>query len=388
MKENVRRKFIATHHSEPLMVRSPGRINLIGEHTDYNDGFVMPAAIDREMIFAIGLSKNAGKATLYSVKHDETITFDVANPIKIEPPIWANYMLGVVRGFINKGHRLTGFHCVMDGDVPTGAGLSSSAALECGFAFSLNELFHLGVPKLEMVRMAQWSEHNYVGVMCGIMDQFASMMSESGKAFVLDCRSLSYEHFSLELGNYSLVLCDTLVKHSLAGSEYNTRRIECEEGVRIIQNRYPEVKSLRDVNIEMLNTCKPEFRGRTLDRCRYVVEENQRVIQAAQDLAAGDLKAFGKKMYLSHEGLSRQYEVSCEELDFLVEKAKEFDGVLGSRMMGGGFGGCTINIVKKAGIDAFIGTLGNAYTSRFGRPMDHYIVSLSSGTSLIHQDHT
>jgi len=383
MKEKVRLKYIDLYQSNPLMVRSPGRINLIGEHTDYNDGFVMPAAIDREMIFAMGRSKSTNEATLHSLKHDETITFDVTNPVKVENPLWANYMLGVVRGFIDRGHTVTGFHCVMDGDVPTGAGLSSSAALECGFAFSVNELFQLGVPRLEMVRMAQWSEHNYVGVLCGIMDQFASMMSESGKAFVLDCRSLSYEHFSLKLGEHTLVLCDTLVKHSLAGSEYNTRRSECEEGVRILHNHYPEVRSLRDVDIEMLNKHNGEFTGKILDRCRYVVEENLRVIEASKDLNAGDLEAFGQKMYLSHEGLSVLYEVSCDELDFLVGLAKKFDGVLGARMMGGGFGGCTINIVPKLSVDRFVNTLGVAYKARFNRRMDHYVVALSNGTSLI-----
>ncbi|MEJ7644402.1 MAG: galactokinase [Chryseolinea sp.] len=383
MKDKVRRKFIDLYNSEPLMVRSPGRINLIGEHTDYNDGFVMPAAIDREMIFAIGLSGNASGATLYSLKHEESVTFDVNNPMKVAAPLWANYMLGVARGFIDRGYVLKGFNCVMDGDVPTGGGLSSSAALECGFAFCLNEIFHFNVPKLEMVRMAQWSEHNYVGVMCGIMDQFASMMSESGKAFVLDCRSLSYEHFSLKLGDYAVVLCDTLVKHSLAGSEYNTRRTECEQGVRIIQRHYPGVRSLRDVSLKMLEKCEPEFTGKISDRCHYVVEENQRVIDASRDLAAGDLPSFGKKMYLSHEGLSKKYEVSCDELDFLVDQAKNFDGVLGARMMGGGFGGCTINIVPKVSIDRFIDTLVNGYAVRFGYPMEHYTVVLSAGTSLI-----
>jgi galactokinase len=383
MKEKVRLKFIALYQSEPMMVRSPGRINLIGEHTDYNDGFVMPAAIDREMIFAIGRSNSSTEATLHSLKHDETMTFDVANPVKVSEPAWANYMLGVVRGFLDRGHVVGGFHCVMDGDVPTGAGLSSSAALECGFAYALNELFHLNVPKLEMVRMAQWSENNYVGVMCGIMDQFASMMSVSGKAFVLDCRSLSHQHFTLPLGDHTLVLCDTLVKHSLAGTEYNTRRSECEEGVRIIRKHHPEVTKLRDVNIEMLNSHKGEFTGKIFDRCRYVVEENMRVIEAAKDLSAGDLKAFGKKMYLSHAGLSTQYEVSCDELDFLVDMAKNFEGVLGARMMGGGFGGCTINIVPKISVDRFLSTLGAAYADRFGQKMDHYIVALRDGTSII-----
>ena len=235
----IRKTFIDLYHSEPLMVRSPGRINLIGEHTDYNEGFVMPAAIDREIIFAIGFSDEP-LGTLYALKQNESVTFDVNDPVRLSDPLWPNYLLGVVRQFIDKGYQVRPIHCVIGGDVPTGAGLSSSAALECGFAFAVNHLHGFPITKLELIHMAQWAEHHYAGVKCGIMDQFASMMGVEGNAFVLDCRSLSYHYFPIDLKDHSIVLCDTMVKHSLADSEYNTRRSECETGVGLLRQYYPQ----------------------------------------------------------------------------------------------------------------------------------------------------
>lgn len=380
--EEVRNRYRELYHQDPVMVRSPGRINLIGEHTDYNDGFVMPAGIDREMIFAVGLA--GGKtSSLHSLRQNETITFDVSNPSRLESPLWANFMLGVSRRFLDKGYTLKAFNCVMDGDIPTGAGLSSSAALECGFAFALDHLHGFNVPRIEMVHMAQWAEHNYAGVMCGIMDQFASMMGQENQAFVLDCRSLTYQYFTLPLQDYAIVLCDTMVKHTLASSAYNERRQQCEAGVKILKQYYPRITSLRDVDIRMIDQHASSLKGKVLDRCRYVVEENQRVLDASQHLTAGDLPAFGKKMYASHEGLSRLYEVSCDELDFLVDEARKSDDVLGARMMGGGFGGCTINIIRKSAIPGFISRLSVAYKATFNTEMDHYVVSLRRGTSLL-----
>jgi galactokinase len=381
----LRKKFVELYHSEPLLVRSPGRINLIGEHTDYNEGFVMPAAIDREIIFAIGFSEEP-HGTLYALKQNESVTFDVNDPAKLSAPLWPNYLLGVVRQFINKGYRVRPLHCIIGGDVPTGAGLSSSAALECGFAFALNHLHGFTVPKLELIHMAQWAEHHYAGVKCGIMDQFASMMGVEGHAFVLDCRSLSYHYFPIDLKDHSIVLCDTMVKHSLADSAYNTRRKECETGVALLKNHYPHIKSLRDVTIEMIETHRDEFSSKVYNRCTYVVQENLRVLAAAEDLKNGDLQAFGKKMYASHDGLSRLYEVSCEELDFLVEESKKFESVIGSRMMGGGFGGCTINIVSKTGTDTFLATVKDTFRKRFNHEMNSYVMQVKNGTSLIEPD--
>ena len=377
----VRETYIRLHGAEPLLVRSPGRINLIGEHTDYNDGFVMPAGIDREMIFAIGRS-DSPSSTLHALKHGQTYSFNIKDPVRVGRPVWANYLLGVLRKFADKGLPCGPLHCVFDGDVPTGAGLSSSAALECGFAFGVNHLFDFNLPRLEMVHMAQWAEHHYVGVLCGIMDQFASMMSVADKAFMLDCRSLDYHYFPLDLKDYSLVLCDTMVKHSLASSGYNTRRQECEKGVKILQEYFPSVKSLRDATVEQIEEHRAKLGDVVYRRCLYVVEENLRVHAAADHLATGNLIAFGERMYESHEGLSRMYEVSCEELDFLVGLAKS-QGVIGSRMMGGGFGGCTINLVKRPDIELFISSQQSAYRERFGVEMGHYVVKLVNGTSII-----
>jgi galactokinase len=378
----VRDAYKRLHGSEPLMFRSPGRINLIGEHTDYNNGFVMPAGIDREMIFAIGFS-NTGASSLHALKHGQTYSFDVQNPVRVARPLWANFMLGVLHKFNERGLLLKPLHCVVDGDVPTGAGLSSSAALECGFAFGVDHLHGFDLPRLDMVHIAQWSEHHYVGVMCGIMDQFASMMSVADKAFMLDCRSLQYNYFPLDLKEYTLVLCDTMVKHSLASSGYNTRRQECEQGVQVLQRYNPAIKSLRDVTAEEIQQHRSELGEIVYKRCLYVVEENARVAAAAGHLAAGDLEAFGQRMYESHLGLSGMYEVSCDELDYLFELAQQHPGVIGARMMGGGFGGCTINLVQHSAIDGFVSTLHKAYHHKFGADMAHYVVKLVNGTSIL-----
>jgi galactokinase len=377
---SIRNRFRSRFGRDPLLVRSPGRINLIGEHTDYNSGFVMPAAIDRQIVIAIQWVDGTD-AILYSVKHDETVHFDMADPRQVQSPFWSNYLLGVARQFVDRGYPLKPFACIIDGDIPTGAGLSSSAALECGFAFALNYLHDHGLPRQELIYMAQWAEHHFVGVKCGIMDQFASMMGCKGKAFVLDCRSLTHTYFPMDLKVYSLVLCDTMVKHSLASTAYNTRRTECEQGVALLQQYYPEIDSLRDVTIGMLEEHQHEFTDEVYARCTYVVSENIRVLAAADDLKRGDLEAFGEKMYATHDGLSTQYAVSCAELDFLVDRAKIFDGVLGARMMGGGFGGCTLNIVHRDKVNDFLATVGDAYRDRFKHDMDSYIVAIEQGTS-------
>ncbi|MDH4298756.1 MAG: galactokinase, partial [Cyclobacteriaceae bacterium] len=378
----IRNRFLEIFEHDPLLIRSPGRINLIGEHTDYNEGFVMPAAIDRDLVFAIGWADESD-ATLYSVNHDEFVRFDVADPKKITKPFWANYLLGVARQFVDRGYPVKPFHCVVGGNVPTGAGLSSSAALECGFAFALNHLHSFNIPTLELIHIAQWAEHHFVGVKCGIMDQFASMMGKEEMAIVLDCRSLSYAYLPIDLKDYSIVLCDTMVKHSLADSAYNKRRQECETGISILKKSFPNIQSLRDVSLDMLEKHRDAFTEKVLNRCTYVVQENNRVLAAAEDLRIGDLESFGQKMYATHEGLSSQYEVSCAELDFLVNEAKKLHGVIGSRMMGGGFGGCTINIVLKNEIDSFISTLRDAYYKNFHHEMNSYVVAIKGGTSVI-----
>jgi galactokinase len=296
---------------------------------------------------------------------------------------WANYLLGVIRSLQLKNHAVKPFLCVVGGNIPVGAGLSSSAAFECGFVFGLNELNHLGLSRLDMAFVAQWAEHNYAGVLCGIMDQFASIMGKQGNVFVLDCRDLSFDYFPFQSPSYQLILMDTRVKHSLAGSEYNTRRKECETGVSLLQKHYPAVKSLRDVTLEMLKEYGSSMPDKVYNRCLYVVEENLRVQGASLDLKAGDLIGFGAKMFETHRGLSKLYEVSCDELDFLVDKASTMDGVIGSRMMGGGFGGCTISIVSDQVIDSFIDHSREAYLSKFGVAPIPYRVKISDGTSIL-----
>jgi galactokinase len=382
LENEIRTKFIELYNREPLLIRSPGRINLIGEHTDYNDGFVMPAAIDKQIIFAIAPS-STDSSTVYAARFNQEYTVDIDNPAKVSTPAWANFLLGVIHQLNEAEKKIKPFNCVFGGDVPLGAGLSSSAALECGFAFALNELFKLGIPKLTLVRMAQWSEHHYVGVMCGIMDQFATMMGKAGHVIVLDCRSLSYKYSPIDLKDHIIILCDTKVKHSLVDSEYNTRRSECEQGVAILKKHYPEIESLRDVSADKLTKHRDEFPGKVYNRCAYVVGEIARVQQASRDLESGDLKAFGKKMYETHEGLSKLYEVSCKELDFLVAEAKKFEAVLGSRMMGGGFGGCTISIVKRDHAERFIGHVTKVYRQAFSIDLATYQVNIKEGTSVL-----
>lgn len=378
---DCKKKYQQLFGDKFIVVRSPARINLIGEHTDYNDGFVMPAAIDRETVFVIGDSTD-GKSIIYSWKYDESVTIDISNPQPVDAPKWANYLLGVLRQFVDKGYAIKPFTCVFGGNIPLGAGLSSSASVECGFAYALNELNHHHLPKIEMVKMAQWSEHNFVGVKCGIMDQFASMMGAANQVIVLDCRSLEYSYSPLDLSDYAIVLCDTKVKHSLVDSEYNTRRNECEQGVAVLRTYYPEVTSLRNATEAMVLQHKDELKGKVFDRCLYVVQEIERVQQASKDLKEHNLVAFGKKMFETHEGLSSLYEVSCSELDFLVEQAKTFPGVIGARMMGGGFGGCTINLVKQNDVNSFVQNVEDAYRKTFAKNMEVYIVKVTDGTSI------
>jgi galactokinase len=378
----VKQKFIDLFNTKPMIVNSPGRINLIGEHTDYNNGFVMPAAINKGIQFAIAPSKEK-KSMVYANRYNQFFSIDLTDLKPVEEPYWVNYLLGILYQFQAKGLTVKPFNCVFDGDLPLGAGLSSSAALECGFAFALNELNAFHLSKLELIHIAQWAEHNYVGVKCGIMDQFTSMMGQENQVMVLDCQSLDFTYFPLVLNEYCLLLCDTNVKHKLASSEYNTRRLECEQGVAILQSIYPSIKSLRDASVEMILEHSELFPENVFNRCIYVTQENERVLSASQDLRTGQLAAFGEKMFETHEGLSHLYEVSCAELDFLVEQAKEFKDILGARMMGGGFGGCTINIIHQDMVGEFRHQTKKAYKERFKIELNSYVVNTGNGTSVI-----
>ena len=369
-------KFIG----EPLIVRSPGRVNIIGEHTDYNEGFVLPAAIDKAIYVAAG-KRNDNRINLYSANYNEDFEVSLADIKPTEN--WPTYILGVVDQLVNRGYNIGGFNLAIDGDVPVGAGLSSSAAVECAVAFALNELFALGIDKMEMVDIAQKAEHKFSGVMCGIMDMFASMFGKKDHAIKLDCRSLQYQYIPLNLQGYKLVLFNTNVKHSLASSEYNVRRQQCEQGVAWVQQHHPQVKSLRDVSLQMLDEYVTPRDKIVYQRCRYVVEEIQRLLAGCQDLQKGNIDALGKKMFQTHEGLSKAYGVSCKELDFLVDSVKNNPDVLGARMMGGGFGGCTINIIKENAIGQLVHQLGKSYNENMQLEFTPYIVQTGNGTETI-----
>jgi len=283
----------------------------------------------------------------------------------------------------SKLDKLKGFDCVFGGDIPIGAGLSSSAAIEAGLAFALNTIFKLNIDKLELVKMAQKAEHEFAGVRCGIMDQFINIFGEANKVLKLDCRSLEYEYFPFEMKDVNIVLLDTHVKHSLASGEYNIRRAQCEEGVSILKKYNPLINSLRDVNIDLLNDHKTELDPVVFRRCHYVINENERLLNGCNDLKNNDLNSFGKRMYQSHEGLRDEYEVSCNELDILVETASKESSVLGARMMGGGFGGCSINLVTQNGADNFIQTAKEEYIKKTGSELKVYVTSIVGGTEEI-----
>lgn len=381
---SIKRKFEELYKSKPIIVRSPGRVNLIGEHTDYNEGFVLPAAIDKEIVFAMA-PNNSNNISLYSVDLNDSIQVPVGQS-EPTPKTWANYLIGVAYQMQKAGHIIGGIDCVFGGDVPLGAGLSSSAAIECGFAFGLNQIFNFNISKFDLVKMAQMAEHEFAGVKCGIMDQFASMFGKQNHVIKLDCRSLEYEYFDFDLSDYRIVLCDSQVKHALASTEYNVRRHECETGIAVIKNYKPEVNSLRDVSIELLDQHKDELSPIVYKRCAYVINENIRLQKACEALQRHDFVEFGQMMYQSHDGLSKEYAVSCKELDFLVEVAKTSPDVLGSRMMGGGFGGCTINLVKLSGVEAFTALIAAAYEKETGVVPKIYIAKIEDGSSIINND--
>ncbi len=362
MLEKITSVFTEKFAGQPTVFRSPGRINILGEHTDYNEGFVLPAAIDKSIYVAI--TKRAdNQVTLFAGDFNESYTTDTEH-IKPAAIQWPNYILGVVDQLQKEGHTIGGFNLVIDGDIPIGAGLSSSAAVECAVIFALNTIFELGVSRLQMVKLAQKAEHVFAGVHCGIMDQFASMFGKKDHAIKLDCRSLEYEYVPISFSGYSIVLFNTNVKHSLDSTEYNTRRKQCEEGVSIIAQNHPGVKSLRDVSMAMLKDNVAGVDSLIFKRCKYVVQENQRLLGACDDLKKGDVKALGKKMFETHRGLQYDYEVSCRELDFLVDFVKNNEDVAGARMVGGGFGGCTINLVRADAVEKLVEQISDCLSKR------------------------
>jgi galactokinase len=385
--QELRAKILSIHSNRyggvPLLVCSPGRVNLIGEHTDYNDGFVLPAAIDKAIVLA--LSRNSDNLIRLSSADMKPAYYEtpVLKRYKKTGVHWADYIIGVVDELQKDGFHTGGFDCTFGGNVPIGAGLSSSAALEGGVAFGLSRLFGLDLSLLALTKTAQRAENNFVGVQCGIMDQFASLHGQKDRVIKLDCRSLDYELYPFQWDHTRVVLCDTKVRRTLAGSEYNIRRRQCEEGVAIIKKSDPTVRSLRDVTFGQLESHKDKMDAVVYRRCRYVLEENQRVSDACTMLLENDLAGFGQKMYQSHYGLRDDYEVSCRELDILVEAAEQIDGVLGARMMGGGFGGCTINLVLDETLDDTIRQIQKYYRDKTGKEPGFHIVQIGQGTHLL-----
>ena len=379
--ERLKNAFKEIYQTEPILVKSPGRINIIGEHTDYNGGFVMPAAINKAIYVAVS-KRDDEEIHLYSESYQASYTSSVS-AIKKSDLSWANYVLGVADQLVNRGYKIGGFNLYLDGNVPLGAGLSSSAALECATAFALDHMNELGISQMDLALISQKAEHVFAGVNCGIMDQFASVFGKQDHAVLLDCRSMEYEYIPLALEGHKLVLLNTNVKHSLSDSAYNQRRAQCEQGVAWISAHHPEVSSLRDADLKMLETFVKPNDAEVYQKCKYVVEEIGRIQKAAEALKQGNLVALGKLMLETHEGLSQEYEVSCKELDFLVNYVKDLDHVLGARMMGGGFGGCTINIVKNEEIDALISEVSALYEKEFGLSLDAYVVETADGSTLI-----
>jgi galactokinase len=380
--DTLTNQFTQRFGEQPTLIKSPGRVNLIGEHTDYNGGFVLPAAIDKGIYMAVGPRPDR---QLHFTAADLNSTFAGSlDALKPAQKGWANYLLGVVDQ-VQRTHALPGgLNVVFGGTIPMGSGMSSSAALENAVGFALNHLYGLGMERIEMVRVSQRAENDFVGAKVGIMDMFASMMGRAGHVIKLDCRSLQYAYAPFQMNGFRIVLCDSRVKHSLVTSEYNTRRRECEEGVAIIRTHEGDrIQTLRDVTMPMLDTYLRDQNPHLHRRCAYVVQENQRLLDGVVYLEAGNLEAFGEQMHGSHEGLSQWYEVSCPELDILEEIARAHPGVLGARMMGGGFGGCTINLVREEALADFEQTVTKQYEARTGKQTLLYSTVIEDGTRVI-----
>ena len=376
----IEEKFKSLFGDKYMVYTSPGRVNLIGEHTDYNGGFVFPGAIDKGIYAAIN-PNGTDIVRAYSVDYEGQVEFGM-NEEDAPQESWARYIFGVCREMKKRGFEPKGFDTVFVGDVPLGAGMSSSAALESTFANALNEIFNLNIDRFELARIGQSTEHNYCGVKCGIMDQFASVFGKKGHLMRLNCATMEFEYFPFNPEGYKVVLLDTVVKHELASSAYNKRRESCENACAHIKARHPEVNYLSDATMEMLDEVKAEISEEDYKRAVYVIGEKQRVLDVCDALEKGDYETVGDRMFGTHYGMSKEYEVSCEELDFLNDVAKKC-GVTGSRVMGGGFGGCTINLVKEELYDDFIATAKKEYIAKFNREPKVYDVVISDGARRI-----
>lgn len=379
--EKVRKSFEERFGRKPLLLASPGRINLIGEHTDYNEGFVLPGATDRAVIFALAPREDR-RCRFYSLDFDQDYVTDLDHLHKSEWR-WPDYLQGVLDQFLKGGYSLRGLDLAFGGNVPIGGGMSSSAAVEGGLAFAVNHLFGLNLDLLSLALLSQRAENEFVGLRCGIMDMYANLHGQTGKVMKIDCRHLVHEYYPFDRPELRVVISDTMVRRELASSEYNVRRRQCEQGVSLLRRHYPEIISLRDVSLEMLEEHRLEFDPVVWKRCAYVVRENARVGLACADLLRHDFNSFGERMKESHRGLRDEYEVSSPELNLLVESALAVPGVLGSRMMGAGFGGCTISLVEAGAVEEFRSRVSADYRRGTGREPAIHVVRIEAGTRII-----
>ncbi|HYH02251.1 MAG TPA: galactokinase [Bacillota bacterium] len=365
-----------------LIATAPGRVNLIGEHTDYNDGYVLPMAIDYGMTIA-GRLQNGASVKVHSVDYNRTVTFSLREPLEYdrENP-WSNYLRGVCWAMQERGINLPGMELVFGGDIPQGAGLSSSAALEVAAAFIFQRLSGFDLGRLETAQLCQRAENEFVGMKCGIMDQCASVMGKAGHALFLDCRFLDLQQIPLDLGDYRILVCHSGVKHELVASEYNRRRQSCLEGVAVLQRHFPEIRALRDANLDMLEEVRSEMSAEVARRCYHVITENQRVLDSIGALSQGDLAGFGGLMNQSHDSLRDDYEVSCAEVDLLVELARKIPGVLGARITGGGFGGCTVNLLAAEAVERFEREVRQAYLAQTGINPASFVCTPAEGAKI------
>jgi galactokinase len=373
---NVLNIFTEKFSAVPNMYYSPGRINLIGEHIDYNDGYVMPAAINKGIYYAVAANAT-DVINFYAADFNESLSINIIDIKNLGG--WKSYVLSVVNEFVLLGKAIGGFDCAFGGDIPRGSGISSSAAVEGGLAFAINDIFNCGLTRVQLALLCQRAEHNYPGVKCGIMDMYASINGKKDHVILLDCKNITHEYFPLQLSGYKIVLLNTKVHHSLASGEYNVRRQRCEEGMVVLKKEL-NVQSFRDIKTAADVTLhKDKMVPEVYNCCKFVVEEIARTKTAAALLQQNDLHGFGKLMYATHEGLSKLYDVSCAESDFLVALAATNQNIIGARQMGGGFGGCTINIVLEETIDSFIEQASVAYKKQFDIVLEAYVMELSDG---------
>ncbi|MGC4129105.1 MAG: galactokinase [Bergeyella sp.] len=366
-------------------VLSPGRINLIGEHVDNYDGFVLPAAIDMYIAFS-ARKNNRNDIRIYAADINESVSIKIDENHQPSENLWQNYFLGILQNIKKESKFSTGIDVAFSSNLPVGAGLSSSAALSCGFAFLLNHVYNLGFSGKEIALMGQWTEHNFAGVKCGIMDQFASVFGKKNQVILLDCMTAEYQYYNLDFGSYALLLLDSGVKHTHLTSGYNDRRADVLRGIEILKKHFPDYQTLRTVSTEQIESLKQELTEKECQRLIYVVKEIARVKDAVKALEKNAHTEFGKLMYQTHLGLSREYEVSCEELDFLVEEIMKKEGVIGSRMMGGGFGGCSISLIRKDRLQTVTEEIKTSYRQKFGIELKDYSVNISNGTQTVENE--